>query len=57
MALKEVEMQELFRYISCCFDFDPKIPVKCIYSVYYLLYCYLDCRMVQDLISTLFKSI
>ena len=57
MALKEVEIQELFRYISCCFDFDPKIPVKCIYSVYYLLYCYLDCRMVQDLISTLFKSI
>ena len=57
MALKEVEIQELFRYISCCFDFDPKIPAKCIYSVYYLFYFYLDCRMVQDLMSTLSKSI
>ena len=31
-----------------CFDFDPKISTKCIYSVYYLFYFHLNCRMVQD---------
>ena len=35
-----------------CFDFDPKISRKCIYSVYHLFHFHLDCRMVQDLWST-----
>ena len=35
--------------LFCCFDFDPKISTKYIYSVYHLFYFYLNCRMVQDI--------
>ena len=28
--------------LFCCFDFDPKISRKCIYSVYNLFYCTLE---------------
>ena len=40
----------------CCFDFEPKISTKCIYSVYHFFYLHLNCRMVQDNGETTLKG-
>ena len=47
----EIRAISLKLIFFCCFDFDPKISAKFIYSGYHLYYFYLNCRVVQGFVT------